>query len=182
MFTEDYLTSRGHADRFAVTEVDDSQDAQYHKVEGFSDEKFSKVIVVYPHGFSAHPLPEANLWGFAQGGSRDRLCAFGGEHPDKRPRDLPQGASVLYDSAGNVLRMFVDKVEFEGKTVPLDVFGFTKIRIRGKDDVAIGVEGGRWIRMRPGRVDLGLTSPDETAQFQVVTTGGPSAVVFAKID
>ena len=90
-YDDEYYPGRGHMDRFRVVKVDDTQDIQYHQIEGFSDEKFEKVSIIYPHGFSSHPVDEANLWAFAHGGARDRLTLIGGEHPDKRAEEPAEG-------------------------------------------------------------------------------------------
>jgi phage gp45-like len=54
------------------------------------------------------------------------------------------------------------------------------ILVEGGGDIAVGVPG-RYVRVRPGRVDLGVTSPTGQADPQVVTTAGPSTKVFSVI-
>lgn len=54
------------------------------------------------------------------------------------------------------------------------------ILVEGASDIAVGVPG-RYVRVRPGRVDLGVTDPKGEAVPQVATTAGPSSIVFAVV-
>jgi phage gp45-like len=54
------------------------------------------------------------------------------------------------------------------------------ILVEGASDIAVGVPG-RYCRVRPGRVDLGVTDPKGEATPQVATSAGLSSIVFAVV-
>lgn len=54
------------------------------------------------------------------------------------------------------------------------------ILVEAGNDIAVGVPG-RYVRVRPGRVDLGVTSPTGEATPQVSTSAGLSTKVFCVI-
>ena len=56
----------------------------------------------------------------------------------------------------------------------------TNILVQAESDCAVGVQG-RYVRIRPGRVDLGVTSPTGQATPAVETDAGPSTIVFAVV-
>jgi len=54
------------------------------------------------------------------------------------------------------------------------------ILVEGASDIAVGVPG-RYVRVRPGRVDLGVTDPKGQAEPQVATSAGLSSIVYAVV-
>jgi len=68
---------------------------------------------------------------------------------------------------------------YEGSTVTIRDDGH--IVAQAANQFSGGVDGGRWVVVRSGRVDLGVTSPDGMATPQVEPTAGPSSIVFAEI-
>jgi phage baseplate assembly protein V len=209
--------------RATVLETDDSGTQQMLKrMTGLKSETFEDVYRAQPHGFSSHP-PEGSEGKFlALGGRSDRLVALGFEHKKHRPKDTPEGGTVLYNHTGDIIRVFEDNLDAvhakkinikigkgqessdEGSSAAdgegeenisivlnTDDVTITKgesrivltaedILVEGASDIAVGVPG-RYVRVRPGRVDLGVTDPKGEATPQVETTAGPSSIVFAVV-
>lgn len=167
--------------RATVIEVDDRGTQQMLKrMRGLRSEEFEDVYRPQPHGLTSVPPSGAEGLFLALGGRSDRLVALGFEHKDKRPRNLPAGAVALYDADGKVLKLVKEETVLDAGNKPVTIKNATKIKIEGAEDIAIGVNG-RWIRIRPGRVDLGVTSPTGEAVPAVETTAGPSSKVFAVV-
>lgn len=76
----------------------DDGDQQLISYKGLAGEQHTEVLRVMPHGLSSHSPAgsEGVVIGMA---SRDMPVVVGGESPKHRPRDLPEGATRLYDSA-----------------------------------------------------------------------------------
>jgi phage gp45-like len=68
---------------------------------------------------------------------------------------------------------------YSGSTVTIDNAG--NVTAQASNRFAGGVNGGKWVVARAGRVDLGVSSPDEQAGPAVETTAGPSSIVFAVV-
>ena len=167
--------------RATVLKTDDSGSQQIlKKLRGLASEMPEDIYRPQPHGFSSHAPQGSEGLFLALGGRSDRLLALGFEHKDKRPRNLPEGGVALYDADGKLLKIVKDGTEYDAGKKPVTIRNATKIKIEGADDVAIGVNG-RWVRIRPARVDLGVSSPDGEADAKVLTEAGPSDVVWAKV-
>lgn len=234
---EDYYTHRNQGHRYLIKKIDDSEDIQLVDADGMADEQHTKLMRVYPHGFSSHSVDEAHMLALSLGGRRDLLVALGGEHHQKRPKNLPKGDTVLYNAEGDVIRLFGKKTldithakniklsigkglkdssgggqnsgsngpsqggkeaeAGEDKDVTIVITekditltkGKTTVKLtgdsllcEGASDAAYGVKGGRYVRVRPNRVDLGVTSPTGEAPCKVATECGLSEIVFARID
>lgn len=140
-------------------DVDDSGTQQIiKKLRGLSSEQFEDIYRPQPHGLSSNPPSGSEGVFLALGGRSDRLLALGFEHKDLRPKNLPSGAAVLYDSKGNVVRMMT------------------------ADGIQIDASAGK-VYVKPGsdqNVYLGGTGADG-AYANVVTTSGPSSNVLAKL-
>lgn len=181
MFPEHRESVIGTLRRATSFEIDDSKSQQFvKKMRGLKSEQFEDVHRPQPHGFSSHPPSGSEGIFLALGGRSDRLLALGFEHKDKRYKNLPEGGAAIYDADGKVIKLISDKGVWDNGNKPLEIGNATKIKINGKNDVAIGVDGC-WVRVRGGRVDLGVASPDGSAEFGVETSGGTSTVVFAKV-
>jgi phage baseplate assembly protein V len=98
MDVEDRHANAAH--RVFMSKVDDSGDQQLIDYRGLYGEEHTKVLRVMPHGLSSHPPAdsEAVMLGL---GTRDMPVVVGGESPKHRPRDLPAGATRLYDTEGS---------------------------------------------------------------------------------
>lgn len=151
--------------RAAIVSVDDSGEWQKTKVTGFKDEEFSEVLRAQSHGLSSNP-PPGSVGNFLRLGSSDRLVALGFETPG-RPRDLPAGATALYNADGTIWKLLPAKAD-------LDHGG------KNNHERAIAkkkVEASDWVQIEAKAVYLGLPP-----YFPVMTTAGPSKHVFAGID
>src|SRR5262245_16551511 len=93
----------GHLRRARVVKVDDSGTQQKVNLRGAASDRPEEVVRVLPHGFASNPPADAEGVLLSLGGRSDRLVFLGGEHKDKRIKDLPSGAAVLYDDKGNVV-------------------------------------------------------------------------------
>jgi hypothetical protein len=73
-----------------------------------------------------------------------------------------------------------DKItlEYDGNKVEIED---GKITATATERFAGGVGGGKWVVAKSGRVDLGVSGPDEEAPNKVATEAGLSSVVFAVI-
>lgn len=98
--------------RGTVQKTDDSGTQQILKqMTGLKAESFEDVYRPQPHGLSSHPPAGSEGVLLALGGRSDRLLALGFEHKDKRPKNLPEGGTCLYDAAGNVVRIVKDDLQ-----------------------------------------------------------------------
>jgi phage gp45-like len=166
--------------RFRVLETDDSGTQQKTKLAGLKNERPEEIVRIQGHGITSHAPKESEGVGIPLGGRADRLMILGLEHKDKRPKNLPEGGVALYDADGKVLKIVKDNTTWNAGDKPWELTNATTVKINAANDLAIGVNG-RWIRVRPGRVDLGITSPTGTAPHGVETAGGTSAIVFAVV-
>ena len=239
---EDYYTHRNQGHRYLIQKIDDSKDIQLVDGNGLADEQHTELMRLYPHGFSSHSIKDSHMLALGLGGRRDLLIALGGEHNEKRPKNIPEGDTVLYNAEGDVIRLFgkktidithstniklsigqglkdsqggdsgggggsggsaggsgggqgKDAAAGEDKDVTIvlteDTITLTKgetvvtltadkLTCQGAQDCAVGVPG-RWVRIRPSRVDLGITTPDGQAVPAVATDAGLSTIVFAVV-
>jgi phage gp45-like len=88
------------------------------------------------------------------------------------------------DYSGNAASIAFDKdnamtLTYAGSTVTIDKNG--NVVAKAKSEFAGGVDGGRWVVARSGRVDLGVTSPSGQAVNKVATDAGYSEIVYAEI-
>ena len=133
--------------RFEVDEVDDAGETQRIKGKGYPGEELTKVHRVMPHGLASNPVKGSHALAVSAG-SRDRVVMLGAEHPDKRIRNVPAGATALYDAEGNIIRMWNDKCEWHASGKPIEIkcssltfdCNGTKVVI---DSSGIKVTGGR---------------------------------------
>ncbi|MBD9445754.1 MULTISPECIES: phage baseplate assembly protein [unclassified Rhizobium] len=66
---------------------------------------YTNIHRIEPHGFSSMPVKGAKALLVAPNGDADQAFVFGGEHPGLRPSDLPSGATAIYDSSGNIIKL-----------------------------------------------------------------------------
>lgn len=161
--------------RGRIAETYDDGPLQLGRVDGYPSEQFDRVHIVRQHGLASHAPRGAHGIGLAGSGERGLVAFLGLEHADKRPRDLKEGNTTLYDAAGNATRMLgEDGVWHDAGRRPQKMTGKV-IEITGSDKVVITV-GGTTVTVRAGRVDLGGEGGSA-----VMTEAGPSSVVFAKL-
>lgn len=160
-------TEGTHVFRAELGSLDDTGELQTITAPGFAGEEVKNVHRVQPHGFASSPPVGSHGLVFPLGGERILAAAFGFEHQDYRQKNLPTGASALYDSSGNVIRCYTTKgVQVNAAT----------------GDIAIAAATGN-VSVKPkdgGFLYLGGNGTDGTYAF-VETTAGPSTVVKAKL-
>ena len=183
--------------RATVQKTDDSGTQQMlKKMTGLKSETFEDVYRPQPHGLSTHaPAGSEGLY-LALGGRSDRLVALGYEHKDFRPKDTPEGGTILYNHTGDVVRVFKDQLEaYHTKTIKLSIGKGVKKSddshctiVLTADNVtitkgssSIKIEDSKIIHTSPhvviksDRVDLG----DEGGDPVATCGGGCSTKVFA---
>lgn len=69
------------------------------------------------------------------------------------------------------------KLTYEGSSVTIDSSG--NVTAEAANRFAGGVAGGKWVVAKAGRVDLGVSGPDEMAPNKVMTEAGPALFVYA---
>lgn len=106
---EDYYTHRNSGHRYLIQKIDDSKPIQLVDGNGLADEQHTQIMRVYPHGFSSHSIKDSHMLAIGLGGRRDLLVALGGENDKKRPKNLPQGDTILYNAEGDAIRLFGKK-------------------------------------------------------------------------
>ncbi len=157
----------GHAFRAELGSLDDTGDIQTVTATGYAGEELGQVLRVQQHGFASSAPVGSHGVVLPLRGQRILAAAFGLEHQGYRQKNLPTGASALYDTSGNVVRCFT--------TAGIQVTAAT-------GDVAIAAVAGD-VSVRPkfgGFVYLGGDGTDGTYGF-VMTSAGQSTVVKAKI-
>jgi phage gp45-like len=117
------------AHRVFLRKTDDSGVQQLVDYDGLEGESHTEVLRINPHGIISNPGADAEGVVVALG-SRDMPVFFGGEHPDKRPKDLPAWAAGFYDGSGLLVygdgegNVFVKKA----KTLDAEVEGSAKLK------------------------------------------------------
>lgn len=169
--------------RVALAEAGDDAGTQFRsrRARGLRGEELDGVLAVQQHGFASSPPSGSEGLVVALGGRSDRPVLLGLEHREHRPRGLGAGGAALYDAHGKLLKFVEGATDWDAGGKPLTIRNAATVRIEGASDVAIGV-AGRWVRIRPGRVDLAVKDPGESAPFRVDTEGGLSAVLWARLD
>lgn len=145
---------------------DDSGEYHRMKARGFANEELDGVIRVQQHGISSNPGDGAEGLLLRLGGRAERTFGIGFELKDKRPRDLPGGATAIYNADGNVLKLVPTKTDWD--------HGGKHSHVRG-----VGrhkVEASEWVWLDCKAIYFG-----KGPWFPVQTTGGPSTCVFASI-
>lgn len=167
--------SSGRLFRTELIETDDKGPLQLAKANGYAGEELDKVHVARQHGLASHPPKGSHGVGLSLGDERSLTVILGQEHQDKRPRDLKEGNTVLYDAAGNATRMLGDDgVWHDAGNRPHKVTGKT-ITIDGTDTITLKV-GSMLVKISAARIDLG-----GEAGSAVMTQAGPSSKVFAVV-
>lgn len=141
--------------RARITKVDDSGTQQKVDLIGLAAEKPQKIVRVQPHGFSSYPVDDAEGVMIQMSGRSGRTLFLGGEHKDKRPKNLPKGGTVIYDADGNVVRVVGDDLQIKHKTKIVLAVGETQIiitedKIVLKGNVHLGDDGGTLVALCGG--------------------------------
>lgn len=92
--------------RGTIEQIDDSGSQQIvRRARGGASETFEDIYRPQPHGFSSHPPKGSEFLVQALGGRSDRLLALGGEHKDHRHKNLPAGATAIYNANGSLITL-----------------------------------------------------------------------------
>lgn len=125
-FYADQHSARLSIRRAELQEVDDSGEMQVGTALGYDSETFKKAHRVQPFGYSSHPPKGSHGMALVANGRPDQTVFLGQEHPDYRPRNLPEGATKLYDK--------------DGTFIYLDAAGNVTVETRLKATVKAGQE------------------------------------------
>lgn len=162
--------SRTNLFRGELIETDDSGELQTAKGYGYAGEEVSGVHVVRQHGLASHAPKGSHGIGIAGSGERSLVAFLGMEHQDKRPKDLKEGNTTLYDAKGNATRMLGDDgIWHDAADRPQKMTGKT-VAVTATENASIGGK----------KTYLGGDGTDGT-YLPVMTVSGPSSTVFAKV-
>lgn len=223
--------------RSRIIKVNDKGTQQKVDISGYKNEKPKEIWNTQPFGFSSHPPKDSDGIIDQMGSRSDRTFYRDAGHEKYRPKRTPEGGSVLFDYAGNIIRVFPehtdvvnkDKINIrighgyktgtedgggeeevggaedtseddesdqdtktisivlDGDKITLEYDGNKveiedgKVTATATERFAGGVDGGKWVVAKSGRVDLGVSSPDDEAPCAVITECGPSSIVFAVV-
>lgn len=168
--------------RVSLVDLDDSGPQQNTRLKGLSGEELKKVVRVQPYGFTSNPPAGSEGLLLSMGGRSDRAMVLGIEAPGKRPTALGDGATAIYGPDGSILKMVMQSVTLDAGGKEVVITNAKKVTIKATDEVVLSANDQRFIRLRPGRVDLAVKSASEDAPQKVMTLGGPSDVVWARLD
>lgn len=107
--------------RFELGSVKDDGDIQRVSGAGMPGEEFKEVHRIGIHGLGYSAPKGSHALAVAMHGRRDRAMILGLESAQHRQKNIPAGGAVLYDSAGNVLRMFNDHARWDTQGNPITI-------------------------------------------------------------
>ncbi len=161
----------GHLRRATLQKTDDSGTQQIlKKMRGLKTEHFEDVYRPQMHGLSSHAPSGSEGVFLALGGRSDRLLALGFEHKDYRPKNTPEGGTILYNHTGDVVRVFKDHLEaYHTKTIKLSIGA----GVKQSDDESVTITMSKddvTITKKQAVVKLTDSSIEITHPTQVVVT------------
>ena len=125
--------------RIRITETDDKDGLQLISGWTQAGEFVKKAVRAQYHGASTHaPVGSIGIVGFLYG-RRDMPFMMGIEHTDHRPKDTPEGGTVLYDHKGNKASI----VEAATRIVHSKEIRLVAPKIVLEGNVELGGEGGQ---------------------------------------
>lgn len=137
----------------------DDGDQQLVDAKGLIGERFEKIHRTQDYGVSSNPPAGSQGLLLALGGRSDRVAMVGTYHPGKRRKNLPPGGVALHDDRENVHRLLGP----DGQ----EIYSAGHIKVWRKFGKKIYLGGNP---EKPGAIFA-----------PVVTTAGPSEVVFALV-
>ncbi|GJD51079.1 hypothetical protein OPKNFCMD_3830 [Methylobacterium crusticola] len=161
--------------RTELSQTYDDGELQLARGLGYAGEEFDRVHVVRQHGLASHAPKGSHGVGIAGAGERGLVAFLGLEHQDKRPKNLAEGNTTLYDAKGNATRMLGDDGVWHDAGDRAQKMTGKTITLTGTDRLVLKV-GSTTVTITPGRVDLGGEGGSA-----VMTQAGPSSIVFAKV-
>lgn len=162
--------SRTNLFRAEVGEIDDSGEVQTGSGYGYTAEEVTGVQIVRQHGLASHAPKGSHGIGLAGSGERAQVVFLGLEHQDKRPRNLKEGQTVLYDATGNATRMLGDDGIWHDAGDRAQKMTGKTLALTGQDVASFGGK----------KTYLGGNGKDGD-YAPVMTEKGPSRSVFCKL-
>ncbi len=161
--------------RTELVETNDKGPLQTGKALGYAGEELDGAHVLRQHGLASHAPKGSHGMGLSLRGERTLTVLLGMEHQDKRPKELAEGNTTLYDAAGNATRLLgADGIWHDAGSRAQKMSGKTHT-IEATDTILLKV-GSTVVKIAAGRVDLGAEGGSA-----VMTQAGASSVVFAKV-
>lgn len=143
---------------------------QFVSGRGSKSDGWTEIHRIETHGFASVPVKGAKGLVLPMPGNPDSAFVVGGEHPDLRPKGLPQGAKAIYDAGGNVIKMLL------GDGVTFDLAGSAYTIRKGAVTFKVSGEGvdiiGGYLKVNGVRVDETHTHRD--VKTGTDTSGGVS--------
>lgn len=102
-----YHDGKNRAARVMVDKTDDSGEQQLVDYRGVNGEQHTKVVRAQYFGLSTH-APKDSEGIMAALSNRDSPMLVGLESPKHRPKNLPEGATKLYDKDGTFVYLDAD--------------------------------------------------------------------------
>lgn len=133
------------------------------------------IIRVFPEHLDVVHAKKLNIrigHGYKAGDDGANADANDTSEDDESDKDT-KTISIVLD--GSKIRL-----EAEGNSVEMDLDEGT-VTATAVNRFAGGVQGGKWVVAKSGRVDLGVSGPDEEAPNKVATEAGLSSIVYAVI-
>ncbi len=162
--------SRTNLFRAELKETDDRGELQLGSGYGYAGEEFDKAHIVRQHGLASHAPKGSHGIGIAGSGERALVAFLGMEHQDKRPKDLKEGNTTLYDAEGNATRMLgKDGIWHDAADRPQKMTG-KAVDLKATENATVAGD----------KVFLG--GDGKTGSYaRVMTESGPSSNVYARI-
>lgn len=118
----------------SLVNFDDSDEHQRGDFIGMAGERYTKVRVLHPFGFSSAAPQDARGALLYAGSNREVAMALAMESREHRPRNLPAGATVLYGANGEIVSLVGKTIRIKADTIVLE--GTVKL---GGDDASRAV-------------------------------------------
>lgn len=97
--------------RAQIIKVDDSKSQQRVDISGLKNEKPKKIWRPQDFGFSSNPPKDSDGIIQQMGSRSDRTLYRDAGHKDYRPKNTPEGGSVLFNHSGDIIRVFKDHMD-----------------------------------------------------------------------
>jgi hypothetical protein len=111
MFWEHDDGMRPTTRRAQIIKVDDSKSQQRVDFSGLAKEKPKKIWRPQDFGYSSNPPKDSDGVMIQMGSRSDRTLYLDGGHKDYRPKNTPEGGTVLFDHTGDIIRIFPDRMD-----------------------------------------------------------------------
>lgn len=92
--------------RARIVKVDDSKSQQKVDIKGLKNEKPEKIWRPQDFGFSSNPPKDCDGVLVQMGSRSDRTLYMDGGHEKYRPKNTPEGDTVLFNHSGDIIRVF----------------------------------------------------------------------------